>query len=121
MNALVVDDSPTMRKVLVSYLGELGIRQVDEAGDGEEAVALAGKNLYQLVLLDWNMPKMTGLEALKAIRASGSKVPVVMVTTESEKSRMLEAIRAGASNFVLKPFTKETLVSALRKTLGLAP
>lgn len=118
MSALVVDDSPTMRKILVSYLAEVGLREADQAGDGEEAVALAGQKAYRIVLLDWNMPKMPGIDALKAIRAAGNKVPVIMVTTESEKPRMLEAIKAGANNFVLKPFTKEVLIGAVRKTLG---
>jgi len=120
MRALVVDDSGTMRKIMISYLADLGIAPADEAPDGDDAVAMAAQKPYDVVLLDWNMPKLSGIDALKAIRASGNKVPVVIVTTESEKQRMLEAIKAGANNFVIKPFVKETLQGAVRKTLGLA-
>jgi two-component system chemotaxis response regulator CheY len=121
VSALVVDDSPTMRKIAISYLAEVGIREVDEAGDGDEAVALAAQKTYEVILLDWNMPKMSGFDALRAIRAGGNRVPVIMVTTESERLRMIEALKVGANNFVLKPFTKEHLITAVRKTLGLAP
>jgi two-component system chemotaxis response regulator CheY len=118
MGALVVDDSPTLRKLLIGYLADAGIRQVDEASDGDEGVALVAERHYQLILLDWNMPRMSGLDALRAIRAGGNKVPVIMVTTESEKSRVIEAIKAGANHFVLKPIGRETLVAAVRKVLG---
>lgn len=120
MGALVVDDSQTMRKLLTGYLADAGIRQVDEASDGDEAVALVAERHYQLILLDWNMPRLSGFDALRAIRASGNRVPVIMVTTESQKSRVIDAIRVGANHFVLKPVTRETLTAAVRHVLGAA-
>ena len=81
---LVADDSSTMRKIIIRSLNAVGITDIVEAGDGEEAVDAFGVNEVQLVMLDWNMPKKDGLEVLKSIRVGGSSVPVMMVTTEAE-------------------------------------
>lgn len=117
MRLLVVDDSLTMRKLILNCLAELGDAQIDQAEDGLQCVAMAAKNAYDCILLDWNMPKMLGIDALKAIRSSGNKVPVMMVTTEAQKSSILEAIREGANNYVCKPFDKATLVNKIRQTV----
>ena len=115
MKILLVDDSSTMRRIQKNTLGALGFTDVDEAEDGQDAVAKVSKAPYELVLMDWNMPNMTGIEALKAIRANPStaKIPVIMVTSESEKSRILEAIQAGATNYIVKPFTPDVLKEKL--------
>jgi two-component system, chemotaxis family, chemotaxis protein CheY len=115
---LVADDSGTMRKILVRSLNALGVTDLVEAPDGVVALELFNKTPFDLVLSDWNMPNMTGIDLLKAIRATGSKVPVIMITTEAEKSRVLEAVQAGASGYVIKPFETEGLRKTLEKFVG---
>ncbi|MFO7776256.1 MAG: response regulator [Candidatus Hydrogenedentota bacterium] len=117
MKALIVDDSAVMRRVLVGALQRAEITDVVEACDGQEGVDLAGQHELGLILMDWNMPNMTGIEAVRAIRAAGSTVPIIMVTTEAEKSRVVEALKAGANNYAIKPFTPETLVGKITETL----
>ncbi|MFP4172104.1 MAG: response regulator [Candidatus Hydrogenedentota bacterium] len=117
MKALIVDDSAVMRRVLIGALERAGISDVVEACDGQEGVDLAGQQELGLILMDWNMPNMTGIEAVRAIRGAGSSVPIIMVTTEAEKSRVVEALKAGANNYAIKPFTPETLVGKITETL----
>lgn len=112
---LLVDDSGVMRKIILRALNSLEITDVREASDGAEALELFGQDRFDLVLSDWNMPRMSGLELLKAIRASASTVPFIMITTESEQGRVLEAIQAGASNYMVKPFEQELLLEKLQK------
>lgn len=121
MKVLVVDDSAVMRKVLVGALSRLNIVEVDQAGDGAEAVALAQTSEYNLVLMDWNMPNMLGIDALKAIRAMGKTMPVIMVTTEAEKQRVVEALKAGANNYVVKPFEPRVIMGKIAEALGREP
>jgi two-component system chemotaxis response regulator CheY len=118
MQALVVDDSSTMRRILTNVLKDVGIEQVSEAVDGVEAVSAAGNQDFNLILMDWNMPNMTGYEALKKIRESGKTMPIVMVTTEAEKSRVLEALKAGATNYIIKPFKSDAVAAKLKEVLG---
>ena len=118
MKALVVDDSAVMRKVLIGALARAGITEVDQAEDGEVAVTAASANEYGIVLMDWNMPKLSGLEAVKQIRALGKKVPIIMVTTESEKSRVVEALKAGANNYILKPFEPAAIEEKIKSALA---
>ena len=108
---LVVDDFSTMRRILRNLLKELGFTNVDEAEDGQVALHKLRSQPYEFVVSDWNMPNMTGNEALKAIRANPktAAVPVIMVTSESEKTRILEAVQAGATNYIVKPFTPDVL------------
>lgn len=115
---LIVDDSVTMRRIVAKLLQELGITDIEEAADGDQCVLKVASGAYSLVLLDWNMPNMLGIDALKAIRASGNKVPVIMVTTESEKRNILEAIKSGANNYITKPFEKEALQAKIKLFLG---
>ena len=112
---LVADDSSTMRKIILRSLQAVGVKDVTEAADGSEAVALFAPGKFDLVLTDWNMPGMTGLEVLKAVREQDQKIPVIMVTTEAEKSRVLEAIQAGVTDYLVKPFTADTLREKLEK------
>ena len=112
---LVADDSSTMRKIILRSLQAVGVTEVAEASDGAEAVALFAPGKFDMVLTDWNMPGMTGLEVLKSIRAQDKEIPVIMVTTEAEKSRVLEAIQAGVTDYLVKPFTPDTLREKLEK------
>ena len=118
MKTLVVDDSATMRKIVINILVGAGHSEVDQAADGQQALDAIKAAAYDLVLMDWNMPNMLGIDALKAIRASGNSVPVIMVTTEAEKSRVLEALKAGANNYIIKPFKPEMIVGKIQETLS---
>jgi two-component system chemotaxis response regulator CheY len=120
LKVLVVDDSAVMRKVVIGILSQLQIEreQILEAADGEEGVQAALANDVGLILMDWNMPKMLGIDALKAIRAAGKQTPIVMVTTEGEKQNVLTAIQAGASNYLVKPFSAESLREKIEQTLA---
>ncbi len=120
MKALVVDDSAVMRKVMVGALARAGIEDVAQAADGKEAVDAVMAQEFHLVLLDWNMPNMLGIDALRAIRAAGRSVPVIMVTTEAEKTRVVEALKAGANNYVIKPFEPAAIVTKIQETLAKA-
>lgn len=114
MKALVVDDSLTIRRIVIKALSLAGINDTVEAGDGLEAMNAINNAQIDLVLLDWNMPKMTGIETLRAIRQSGKKMPIIMVTTEAEKSRVIEAIKAGANDYLIKPFSPEQLAEKVK-------
>ncbi len=114
--ALVVDDSRAVRMIVSRTLRELGY-EVGEAGDGLQALeALERGGSVDLILADWNMPEMDGLELLQALRSNPAHrgIPVIMVTTEAEVSQMIAALENGANEYVMKPFTKEILVDKLR-------
>lgn len=114
---LVVDDFPTMRRIVRNLLKELGFENVDEAEDGAMALdKLRGGN-FQFVISDWNMPNMDGLTMLQTIRADAAlgKLPVLMVTAEAKKENIVAAAQAGASGYVVKPFTAATLEEKLNK------
>mgnify|MGYP006280500463 CR=1 FL=1 len=118
MRALVVDDSAVMRKVLIGALQRADITEVDQAGDGVEAVNAVEQHDYGVVLMDWNMPNMLGIDAVREIRAKGKKMPIIMVTTEAEKSRVVDALKAGANNYVIKPFEPATIVHKIQEVLA---
>ncbi len=117
MRILLVDDSKTMRAVQKGVLTQLGYTDVAEASDGLDALTKVGAVKPDLILLDWNMPNMDGLEFVKRYRAESGPAPVIMVTTEAEKSRVIAAIKAGVNNYVIKPFTPELLSERIRETL----
>ncbi|OGS75799.1 MAG: histidine kinase [Gallionellales bacterium GWA2_55_18] len=114
---LVVDDFSTMRRIVRNLLKELGFSNVQEAEDGVEALAKLRANEFDFVVSDWNMPNMTGIELLRAIRADDKlkHLPVLMVTAEAKKENIIEAAKAGASGYVVKPFTAATLDEKLKK------
>ncbi|WP_425617494.1 response regulator [Anatilimnocola sp. NA78] len=112
---LVADDSSTMRKIILRSLQAVGVPDAAEAADGEEAVIMFQQATYDMVLTDWNMPKKNGLDVIREIRAINATVPIIMVTTEAEKTRVLEAIQAGVSDYLVKPFTADTLRQKLEK------
>ena len=117
---LVVDDFATMRRIVKGNLRQLGFSKIIEAEDGRIALEELKKNKIDLIISDWNMPNMNGLELLKAVKGDESfkKIPFVMVTAEGQKSNVMEAVKAGVSNYVVKPFTPETLEEKLKKVLG---
>jgi two-component system chemotaxis response regulator CheY len=114
-NVLIVDDSSTMRKIVTRSLRQAGfaVDEIFEAGDGIEGLNALGANKVDLILSDINMPNMDGLEFVKAVRAKGSKVPIMMITTEGGEDVINEAISSGASGSIRKPFTPEQLQEKL--------
>lgn len=118
MKALLVDDSGVMRKIIARSLNSLWIDEVVEAADGVEALEAFGDGSgFDLVLTDWNMPNMNGLELVQAIRAAGHKLPIMMVTTETEKEQVVRAIQAGVNDYLVKPFDNEMLTLKLQRVL----
>jgi len=118
MRVLVVDDSQIMRKIVTGALKKLNVDEIIEASNGQEAVdAAAGDSDIGLILMDWNMPIMTGIDAVRNIRAAGNKTPIVMVTTESEKSKVIEAIKTGANDYLVKPFNPQDIKAKIEKFL----
>ena len=114
---LVVDDFPTMRRIIKNLLKDLGFENVDEAEDGAMGLEKLRNGNFELVVSDWNMPNMDGLVMLKEIRADAalSKLPVLMVTAEAKKENIIAAAQAGANGYVVKPFTAATLEEKLNK------
>ncbi len=106
---LIADDSGTMRKIIIRSLNAIGVTEITEAADGAEALLKFHEDQFDLVLTDWNMPNKTGLDVIEGIRAAGSDVPIVMITTEAEKRRVLDAIRAGVTDYLVKPFEQTDL------------
>lgn len=114
---LVVDDFSTMRRIVRNLLKELGFANVQEAEDGVDALAKLRAGEFDFVVSDWNMPNMTGIELLQAVRADAKlkHLPVLMVTAEAKKENIIAAAQAGASGYVVKPFTAATLDEKLKK------
>ena len=114
---LIVDDFSTMRRIVRNSLKELGYTDVDEAEDGVAALNKLSSSHFDFVVSDWNMPNMTGIELLKAIRADANlkSLPVLMVTAEAKKENIDEAAESGANGYVLKPFTTATLEQKLNE------
>ncbi|MGO4331922.1 chemotaxis response regulator CheY [Cupriavidus sp. 2TAF22] len=117
MKILVVDDFPTMRRIIRNLLKELGFANVEEAEDGAAGLEKVKDGSFQFVVSDWNMPNMDGLSMLQAIRAEAAlaKLPVLMVTAEAKKENIIAAAQAGANGYVVKPFTAATLDEKITK------
>ncbi len=108
MKFLVVDDSSTMRRIVVNSLQRIGFTDTVEAGDGQEALDRFDASV-RFVITDWNMPNMTGTELAKALRERGEQVPILMVTARSVREDIIEAMEAGVNNYIVKPFTPQIL------------
>ncbi|MEO6422092.1 MAG: chemotaxis response regulator CheY [Candidatus Nitrotoga sp.] len=117
MKFLVVDDFSTMRRIVRNLLKELGFVNVQEAEDGVDALKKLHSESFNFVVSDWNMPNMTGIDLLIAIRADATlkHLPVLMVTAEAKRENIIAAAQAGASGYVVKPFTAATLDEKLKK------
>src|SRR4051812_4051782 len=111
MRLLIVDDSIAMRRIEKNMLTGLGFDDVEEASDGLQALQMVSASKYDLILMDWKMPVLSGLETLRQLKANPeyAAIPVVMVTSESQKPKILEAIQAGAANYIIKPFSEDVL------------
>jgi len=117
MSILVVDDFSTMRRIIKNLLGELGFSNIKEADDSASALPMLRSEKFDLLVSDWNMPKMQGIELLKAVRANAelAHLPVLLVTAEAKKEQIVEAARAGVNGYIVKPFTAKTLKEKLEK------
>ncbi|MCX7822273.1 MAG: response regulator [Syntrophobacterales bacterium] len=117
MTVLVVDDFATMRRIIRNILRDLEFKKILEAEDGTAAVDILKTQKVDLIISDWNMPKMTGLELLKWVRANEDTkdIPFLMVTAEAQKENVIEAVKAKVSNYIVKPFTAQTLAEKLEK------
>jgi len=116
MRILIVDDSSTMRRIIGNVVQQLGVAKedFDEAEDGVVAWKLFQENNnYDVVLTDWNMPNMNGLELVKTIRTADKKIPIVMITTEGGKGEVITALKAGVNNYIVKPFSADILKEKL--------
>ncbi|MBL9119904.1 MAG: response regulator [Phycisphaerae bacterium] len=118
LRVMLIDDSKTMRNIQRTMLTQMGFETLEEAQDGQDALSKLGAFRPELILCDWNMPNLDGLEFVKQARSRGCTAPIIMVTTESEKTKVVTAIRAGVNNYVVKPFTQEVLAARITETLS---
>ena len=120
MKVLIVDDFATMRRILRNILKQIGFTNITEADDGSTALKELKKEKYDLILSDWNMPELPGIDLLNAIRADDELkgIPFVMITAEAQKDNIIEAVKAGVNSYIVKPFTAETISEKLKKIFG---
>jgi len=118
MNIMLVDDSRTIRNIQKRTLQQLGHTDIVEAEDGVQAFAKFNESPPDLMLIDWNMPNMNGLELVQKVREANKTIPLIMCTTEAEKARVLEALKAGVNNYIVKPFTAESLGEKIEQTMA---
>jgi len=116
MRIMLIDDSKTMRNIQRSVLSQLGHTDIMEASDGQDALSKVGAFKPDLILCDWNMPNMDGLTFVKAFRTQNKATPIIMFTSEAEKTRVIEAIKAGVNNYIVKPFTPDILSQRITET-----
>ena len=117
MNVLVVDDFATMRRIIKNVLKQIGFTNICEAEDGKGALKVLKDKTIDLVLCDWNMPEMPGIELLKKVRSDDQLkgIPFVLVTAETQKDNIIEAVKSGVSSYIVKPFTAEIVEEKLKK------
>ena len=117
MKALVVDDLPTMRRILRKFLTEFGFRDIVEATDGEKALAMLESDNFDIIFSDWDMPNMTGIQLLERVRGIErfTKLPFIFVTANKSKEHVLRAAHLGASGYMCKPFNRDALMSKLNE------
>ncbi len=119
MRILVVDDSSTMRRIIINTLNKIGYSEIIEASNGREGLDRLAVHAVDLVVTDWNMPEMTGIEFIRSLRAGDKTraLPVLMVTTNAAKDDIVEALKAGVNNYVVKPFTPDTIKEKIEAAL----
>ncbi|MBN1846710.1 MAG: response regulator [Sedimentisphaerales bacterium] len=118
MKFLLVDDSRTMRNIWKKVITSMGDNETIDAGDGAEGLKVfLEQGPFDILLVDWNMPNMDGLTMIKKIREADKSTPIIMVTTEAEKPRIIEAIKAGVNNYLVKPFSPDALLSKIQETV----
>ena len=117
MNILVVDDFATMRRIVKNILKQLGYENIHEADDGTSALEVLKREKIDFIISDWNMPQMSGIELLKTVRATEAwkDLPFLMVTAEGQKENVIEAVKNKVNNYIVKPFTPETLMEKISK------
>jgi two-component system chemotaxis response regulator CheY len=117
MKVLIVDDFATMRRILKNIMKQIGFSNITEADNGKNALKMLKSQAIDLVLCDWNMPEMPGIEVLKSVRADDElkATPFIMVTAEAQKENILAAVKSGVSSYIVKPFTAETVEEKLQK------
>jgi two-component system chemotaxis response regulator CheY len=120
LKILIVDDSSTMRKILTNMLKKIGLTNISEAVNGKTALEKLQNGKFDLVFCDWNMPGMRGIDLLKSVRADDKlkDLPFVMVTAETMKDNIIQAVKAGVTSYIEKPFSAETVLQELNKILG---
>ncbi|MCE5250682.1 response regulator [bacterium] len=120
LKILIVDDSPTMRRILVNTVIKAGYSQVKEAEDGKDALAKLLAGDFNLLMTDWNMPNMNGLELTEAVRADPKikSIPILMVTTRNMKEDIVSAIKSGVNGYIVKPFDAKTLNAKITEIIG---
>jgi len=118
LKVLVADDSKTMLRIISNTLKRLGINDIVLAEDGLEGVEKYRQEKPDIILTDWNMPEMNGLEFVKAVRRDNKDIPIVMITTEGGRVEVITALKAGVNNYIVKPFTPQILKEKLSAILG---
>ena len=120
LKILAVDDSPTMRRIIINSLKKAGYSDVTEATDGKDALAKMKVKSFNFVITDWNMPEMDGMTFVTNVRASADskKIPILMVTTRSVQDDIVEAVKAGVNSYIVKPFTPDTLKEKIEQVLA---
>ena len=120
MKVLIVDDFATMRRILKNIMKQIGFSDITEADNGKNALKILKSQEIDLILCDWNMPEMAGIEVLNTVRGDDElkNTPFIMVTAEAQKENILEAVKAGVSSYVVKPFTAETVEQKLKKVFS---
>jgi two-component system chemotaxis response regulator CheY len=119
MRFLIVDDSSTMRRIIINTLNKLGYKECHEAGNGREGIERLASTPVDMVITDWNMPEMSGIDFIRAVRANDATkaLPVLMVTTNAAEDDIVEALKAGVNNYVVKPFTPDTIKEKIQAAL----
>jgi two-component system chemotaxis response regulator CheY len=120
MRFLIVDDSSTMRRIIINTLNKLGYEDVSEAGNGREGLERLGSEAVDVIITDWNMPEMSGIDFIRSVRGSSvtKDLPVLMVTTNAAKDDIVEALRVGVNSYVVKPFTPDTMREKIEAVLA---
>ncbi len=118
MKILIVDDSSTMRRIIINTLGRIGYSDVVEAEHGKAGLEKLKLGGVEMIITDWNMPEMDGLEFVQTVRGQNASIPILMVTTNAAKEDIVQALQAGVNNYVVKPFTPDTLKEKIESLLG---